>query len=86
MWFEIKGDARLGRCATEGCGGQPTFRLEAAGIGSNYCSGCRENIDLEPWDPRRDCPWKCKVGEENCRCMDEREDRRIADARADKRS
>jgi hypothetical protein len=36
------------------------------------------DIDLEPWDPRRDCPWKCKIGEENCRCMDEREDRRIA--------
>lgn len=42
MWFNLKGDARLGRCATEGCGGQPTYRLEAWGIGSNYCSGCRE--------------------------------------------
>src|SRR5438067_1886933 len=41
MWFELKGDARLGRCASEGCGGQPIWRLEADGIGSNYCSGCK---------------------------------------------
>lgn len=40
-WFNLKGDARLGRCASEGCGGQPTWRLEAGGVGSNYCSGCR---------------------------------------------
>lgn len=44
MWFELRGDARLGRCATEGCGGQPTWRLEAGGVGSDYCSGCREKI------------------------------------------
>jgi hypothetical protein len=44
MWFERRGDERLGRCATEGCGGQPTFRLEIAGIGSNYCSGCQCKI------------------------------------------
>lgn len=47
MWFDLTGDARLGRCATEECGGQPTFRLEADGVGSNYCSGCRQRIDLE---------------------------------------
>lgn len=45
MWFDLKGDARLGRCATDACGGQPRYRLEANGIGSNYCSGCRELID-----------------------------------------
>jgi hypothetical protein len=45
MWFDLTGDARLGRCASEGCGGQPTFRLEADGVGSNYCSGCRERIE-----------------------------------------
>lgn len=44
MWFKLTGDARLGRCATEGCGGQPTWRMEADGIGSNYCSGCKDNI------------------------------------------
>ena len=43
-WFELRGDARLGRCATEGCGGQPTLRLEADGIGSDYCSGCAAKI------------------------------------------
>lgn len=45
MWFKLRGDARLGRCTSENCGGQPTFRLEAGGIGSDYCSGCRENIE-----------------------------------------
>jgi hypothetical protein len=44
MWFELRGDARLGRCATEGCGGQPTWRLEANGTGSNFCSGCKGQI------------------------------------------
>jgi hypothetical protein len=51
MWFNLTGDERLGRCATEGCGGQPTFRLEAGGIGSNYCSGCREQIEYVPPEP-----------------------------------
>lgn len=54
-WFELRGDARLGRCATDGCGGQPTLRLEAGGVGSNYCSGCAFKIKqlvhkLEPAD------------------------------------
>lgn len=44
MWFKLLGDARLDRCATDGCGGQPTWRLEAGGIGSNYCYGCKEKI------------------------------------------
>lgn len=44
QWFDLTGDARLGRCATEGCGGQPTARLEAGGVGSNYCSGCAASI------------------------------------------
>jgi hypothetical protein len=47
MWFDLKGDARLGSCASEGCGGQPTSRLEAEGVGSNYCSGCRSKIEAE---------------------------------------
>jgi hypothetical protein len=45
MWFDLKGDERLKRCATEGCGGQPIYRLEAEGVGSNYCSGCRAKIE-----------------------------------------
>ena len=47
MWFELTGDQRLGRCATEKCGGQPTFLLESEGVGSNYCSGCKERIDRD---------------------------------------
>lgn len=46
-WFALTGDERLGRCATEGCGGQPTSRLEYRGIGSNFCSGCRAAIEAE---------------------------------------
>jgi hypothetical protein len=45
MWFKLSGDARLGHCDSEKCGGQPTWRLEADGVGSNYCSGCKEIID-----------------------------------------
>lgn len=44
-WFSLRGDERLGRCASEGCAGQPIFRLEAEGVGSNYCSGCRAKIE-----------------------------------------
>lgn len=44
MWFALKGDERLNQCATQGCGGQPTWRLEARGVGSNYCSGCKDKI------------------------------------------
>lgn len=44
-WFDLSGDERLGRCATKGCGGQPTSRLEAGGVGSNYCSGCKAKIE-----------------------------------------
>lgn len=44
-WFELRGDARLGRCASEGCGGQPTYRLESGGVGLDYCSGCKEAIE-----------------------------------------
>lgn len=47
MWFELKGDERLKRCASDECGGQPTWRLESDGVGSNYCSGCREKIEEE---------------------------------------
>jgi hypothetical protein len=45
MWFKLTGDERLGRCATEGCGGQPTSRFEGGGVGSSYCSGCRDKIE-----------------------------------------
>lgn len=44
MWFQLQGDRRLGACSTEGCGGQPTWRLEAGGVGSDYCSGCKEKL------------------------------------------
>lgn len=50
MWFELKGDERLGRCASEKCGGQPTYRFECDGVGSSYCSGCKSKID---WASRR---------------------------------
>lgn len=45
MWFERSGDKRLGICTTDDCMGQPTWRMEAGGVGSNYCSGCKERID-----------------------------------------
>lgn len=57
MWLKLKGDERINqRCATEGCGGQPTERLEAMGTGSNFCSGCRENIERYAAIAARDKP------------------------------
>jgi hypothetical protein len=53
-WFDLKGDARLGECATDGCGGQPTLRLEAGGTGSNYCSGCAASIRALTTPPARE--------------------------------
>lgn len=44
-WFPLVGDERLKECATEDCGGQPTWRFESGGIGANYCSGCKAKID-----------------------------------------
>ena len=46
MWFKLTGDERLGRCASEKCGGQPTWRIEANGVGSNFCSGCKDKIAI----------------------------------------
>lgn len=46
MWFELKGDERIThRCATKGCCGQATWRLEVDGYGSVYCSGCKAKIE-----------------------------------------
>lgn len=45
MWFRLKGDERITHhCVSEGCCGQPTWRLEADGVGAYYCSGCKEKI------------------------------------------
>lgn len=45
MWFALAGDERITkRCATKDCGGQPTWRLEADGVGSDYCSGCKLTV------------------------------------------
>lgn len=44
-WLRLTGDERITRrCASEGCAGQPTWRLEEDGLGSDYCSGCRMRI------------------------------------------
>lgn len=44
-WFKLSGDSRLNKCASEDCFGQQMWRLEAGGVGSNYCSGCKERIE-----------------------------------------
>jgi len=68
-WFKLNGDARLGRCDTENCCGQPTWRLEAGGIGSNYCSGCKAKIESQAKEPEAsgglcaDAPHAVRVGE-----------------------
>jgi hypothetical protein len=45
-WFKLTGDERITlRCATDDCAGQVTERLEADGVGANYCLGCRLKIE-----------------------------------------
>lgn len=45
-WFKLTGDERITfRCATDNCAGQVTERLEADGVGANYCLGCRAKIE-----------------------------------------
>ena len=78
MWFKLTGDERLGRCTTNRCGGQPTWHLERGGVGSDYCSGCKEKIErlVERRNPdmkddmadklmRWECPSPCA-----CMCID----------------
>jgi hypothetical protein len=77
MWFQLKGDERIThRCASEGCGGQPTWKLEADGVGSFYCSGCKAKIELPMLKPKPgeitvECP-KChqRVSETCCAYQD----------------
>lgn len=57
-WFRLTGDERISRsCATAGCGGQPTWRLEADGAGSDYCSGCRMLIKYPTTDRSNGHEW-----------------------------
>lgn len=70
MWFRLRGDKRLGKCATENCGGQPAFRLEADGVGSDYCSGCRAKINDAQIEAMVKCwkyepAWPFKLNEYN---------------------
>lgn len=48
MWFKLGGDERLLHpCASERCGQQVSWRLEADGVGAYYCSACKEKIEWE---------------------------------------
>lgn len=48
MWFELKGDERIThRCASEKCWQQPTWKLEADGVGSFYCGACKAQIEAD---------------------------------------
>ena len=44
MWFQLTGDNLDRPCATEGCFVPATFRLEAGGVGSDYCANCKAII------------------------------------------
>jgi hypothetical protein len=45
FWFVLADHEIHGLCATEGCEAPPSVRLEVGGVGSNYCSACREKIE-----------------------------------------
>lgn len=48
-WFPLEQHQRMRHhwnlCASDGCMGIPTSRLEFDGVGSNYCSKCRVKIE-----------------------------------------
>lgn len=61
IWFPLTGDKRFGFCTSDNCGGQPAWRMEADGIGSNYCSGCRAKIDGDrAWRRYGEDCWACE--------------------------
>ena len=45
MWFRLQGNRFMDRCASDGCSKQPTWRLDAGGAGSEFCSGCKEKLE-----------------------------------------
>ena len=53
MWIYLKPGERRVHCATDGCEGQPLWRLEVDGIGSVFCSGCRDKIKNREWAKRQ---------------------------------
>lgn len=44
-WFSILTNPLHGECASEGCLNPPSWRLEAGGVGSEYCHNCKANIE-----------------------------------------
>jgi len=43
-WFQVSKDYFRGLCASEDCLGVVEWRLEAGGVGSDYCGNCKEKI------------------------------------------
>jgi hypothetical protein len=45
-WTKLDPGAHVAMwCATEGCWGLPFHHLEVDGVGSNYCTRCRHDIE-----------------------------------------
>jgi len=45
LWRKLETSEQGMWCATQGCWGIPTQYMEASGVGSKYCSGCRTHIE-----------------------------------------
>lgn len=43
-FFELRGDARLRECDTDGCYQHCSIRMERGGVGSDYCEPCARKI------------------------------------------
>lgn len=50
MWFLLHTNPLGGSCATGGCLNTPSWRLEAGGVGSNYCHNCKAKIEKPAQD------------------------------------
>lgn len=44
-WSPLTGDMRLHICASDKCGGQVAWTLEYNDCASEFCTGCKEQID-----------------------------------------
>ena len=78
-WFTIPKDYTQGRCATEGCYGVAEWRLEAGGVGSEYCGNCKAWIDaVEEEEWQREAWLRDQEAHERAMLEREEEERRFA--------
>jgi hypothetical protein len=54
QWFALPYILKQGPCATENCLGEPVWRFEGGGVGSDYCLNCHAKLTSAPPRPDAD--------------------------------